>query len=130
MWTDHWLLLLLLLLPVVNNSQRTMGRVGFTLSDYKNMQASFPLGKPSPSSRPAVGTETQIKPTARRLRRQRLLNPSPGLSENKSVPPPRASVSWEQRPTVGRGLILPVSRAPAAGKRPEPLRFGDTSHVH
>lgn len=26
-WTDHWLL------PVVNNSQRTMGRVGFTLSD-------------------------------------------------------------------------------------------------
>lgn len=35
MWTDHWLL------PVVNNSQRTMGRVGFTLSDYKNMLAFF-----------------------------------------------------------------------------------------
>lgn len=115
MWSDHWLL------PVVNNSQRTMGRVGFNLSDYKKYATIFSMATQTPLQTHQKSDNITIK----YLKHQRQLNPSPGLPKNKSVPTPRANVSWEQRPTLGVEFILPVSRIKSAEKQAKQFKFAE-----
>lgn len=70
-----------------------------------------------------------VETTMTSLKHQHLLNPSSALSENKSVPPPRANASWEQRLTLGRGLTSPVSRSEQAAKQVRKLAFRKNNHM-
>ncbi|MEQ2225992.1 hypothetical protein ILYODFUR_023195 [Ilyodon furcidens] len=125
MKTDHWLLLQLLL--VVNNSQRTMGRVGFILPASNITNISFLCYT---DQRVYTFIKKRDKIKIRCVKHQ--LYPSSGLSsreKHKPTPAPTANVSWEQRPTLGATFIHHVSPARSKLPRPDQLKINIIHHL-